>query len=144
MPKTCMRLILTLLGFSGFASLIASLVWGGCASNGGDRSIPAYPPAYNRSEGFQSRPLIHDRFKENINFLKEMNVPVTEVRSSLGHPHWESRELRLMVYRSRSKSTLFIAYGNDDIVTRHEVRTTNSGDSLELLATEWLKSNTSK
>lgn len=89
----------------------------------------------------QNPPVLKNpRFKDNIRFLAETNVTVTEVTASLGTPDWESTRLRLLAYQARNGQVLFVTYGTNNLIQRHEVGKMKAGVSLEQAASSWLMS----
>lgn len=132
-------LLIIVLVISGLACVIASIAWSGCASGAGashENTAISYPTGPIRA----AAPKNHS-FKENVLFLKEAHVPVSEVYASFGQPDWESKPLRLIAYRAENNQALIVAYGTDDYVTRYAVRKIAPTDALQEVAPLWLQSN---
>ena len=133
---------MAVLALGGVACLVASIAWVGCASSAGSAgNYPSSTPATSWvNSGRQSAPR-NTRFRENVLFLQEANIPASEVYASFGPPDWESKELRLIAYRARNNQALFVAYGTNHLVTHHAVKKINAVDSLAEAAKVWLRSN---
>jgi hypothetical protein len=132
-------LLMIVLVISGLACVIASIAWSGCASGANashENTAISYPTGPFRAAAPKNY-----RFKENVLFLKEPHVPVSEVYASFGRPDWESKPLRLIAYRAENNQALIVAYGTDDCVTRYAVRKIAPTDSLQEVAPLWLQSN---
>ena len=134
------RLLTAAFAGGGLVCLITSLIWIGCASGAGNSRPNPPPSAWQPAPQF---PAVAGnlRFKENILFLKEANVPVAEVYGSFGAPDWESKALRLLAYRAQNHQALFVTYGTNNLVTRHAVKKLKTTDSLEEAASGWQRSN---
>jgi hypothetical protein len=132
-------LLMIVLVISGLACVVASIAWSGCASGAGashENTAISYPIGPIRAAAPKNR-----RFKENVLFLREAQVPVSEVYASFGRPDWESKPLRLIAYRAENHQVLMVAYGTNDYVTRYAVRKIAPTDSLQEVAPLWLQSN---
>ena len=128
---------------SGLACVIASIAWSGCATGGGSSNSgtpTSYPTSYP-TEPFRAAPPRNKRFTENVIFLKETNVPVSEVYASFGQPDWESTPLRLIAYRAVNNQALYVVYGTNNYVMRYSVKKIKATDSLQEVAPLWLQSN---
>jgi hypothetical protein len=132
-------LLITVLVIGGLAGVIASVAWSGCASGAGsshEATATSYPIGPIRAAAPRNY-----RFKENVMFLKEAHVPVSEVYASFGRPDWESEPLRLIAYRAENNQALFVVYGTNNYVTRYAVRKIAATDSLQEMAPLWQQSN---
>lgn len=135
MKKFCHQLLSVLVLAGGLACTLAAFTWVGCATNpdGSSRYRPSYESRYAYNTGLTK----DARLKERIYFLTESNVSVAEVNVRLGIPDWQSKELRLLAYRVRKDQVLFITYGVDNLVTRHELLKFKPADSLSEAAITW-------
>jgi hypothetical protein len=86
LPKVWRPLVILLLVLSALACVIASIAWSGCATGAGSNQaiVPTYP-----QPGGSPFPKNHG-FGDNVLFLKEAHVPVSEVYASFGLAGWES------------------------------------------------------
>ena len=142
-PKNYQRLLIVVLASAGLACCMASIAWIGCASSAGSSgsSPPSIPAAaWQPPQRFSFAPR-NLRFKDNIIFLKEANLPVPEVYASLGPPDWESKELRLIAYKAQNNQALFVTYGTNNLVSRHAVKKLTASEVLAEAASLWLRSN---
>jgi hypothetical protein len=137
-PKVRRPLLIIVLVISGVVCVMASIAWSSCATDPGSKqvSIPASPLTDIRNSPAARTPY----FRENIDFLKAGNVPVSDVYASFGPPDWESKPLRLIAYRARNNQVLFVSYGTNNVVTYHAVRKLKANDSLQEIAPLWLRS----
>jgi hypothetical protein len=132
-------LLIIVLVIGGLACVIASIAWSGCASGAGsshESTTTSYPTGPARAAAPKNY-----RFKENVIFLKEAHVPVSEVYASFGRPDWESKPLCLIAYRAENNQALIVVYGTNNYVTRYTVRKIAGTDSLQEVAPLWLQSN---
>ena len=131
--------LIIVLVISGLGCVIASIAWSGCANGRGSSNSDnrtSYPTG-----PFRAAPPRNKRFTENVIFLKETNVPVSEVYASFGQPDWESKPLRLIAYRAVNNQALYVVYGTNNYVTRYAVKKIEATDSLKEVAPLWLQSN---
>ena len=129
---------------SALACVIASIAWSGCASGAGsghEGTAISYPTGSYPTGPVRPAAPRNYRFKENVIFLKEAHVPVSEVYASFGQPDWESKPLRLIAYRAVNNQALYVVYGTNNYVTRYAVRKIAATDSLQEVAPLWLQSN---
>ncbi|MCX6925525.1 MAG: hypothetical protein NT154_20295 [Verrucomicrobia bacterium] len=139
LPKLRRSLLVIVLMIGGVACVIASIAWSGCATGAGSSNSDT-PTSYPTGP-FRAAPPRTKRFTENVIFLKETNVPVSEVYASFGQPDWESKPLRLIAYRAVNNQALYVVYGTNNYVTRYAVKKIAATDSLQEMASLWLQSN---